>query len=88
MLPGAGDISRHTRSAQKAMMMLAVAPAADTRINPLRLCGAGMFSRLTGTGLAHPKPTTKSISDPMGSMCLIGLSVSLPSHLAVSSPIL
>jgi len=53
---------------------------------------------LTGTGLAHPKTSTPSPADlnikhmtgtkivPTKSMCLIGLKLSLPNLLAVSSP--
>ena len=47
----------------------------------------------TGTGLAQPKTgapvsasTTGTTTEPNGSMCLIGLRVSRPARLAVSSP--
>ena len=66
-------------------------PAKDTSTDWFR----GWRRRLmaTGTGLAQPKTgapvsarTTGTTIDPKGSMCLIGLRVSRPARLAVSSP--
>ncbi len=70
----------------KAMSKFARTPAEDTKMSAFLLFG--MLSRLTGTGFAHPKPTRKSMSVPIGSRCLSGLRLSLPAHLAVGSPIL
>ncbi len=39
-----------------------------------------------GTGFAQPNPTIMIINNPIGSICLIGFRVSLPSFCAVGSP--
>ena len=74
-----------------ARMRLVAGPARATSTDWFR----GWRSRLmlTGTGLAQPKmglcvraSTTGTRIDPTGSMCLIGLRVSRPARLAVSSP--
>ena len=40
----------------------------------------------TGTGLAHPKPTKRIMSEPNISRCAKGFNVNLPAYFAVGSP--
>jgi hypothetical protein len=69
----------------KAIKIFERIPADDTKISPLRR--SGMLLMLTGTGFAQPNPTRKSMRVPIGSMCRMGLRLSLPIHFAVGSPI-
>ncbi len=52
----------------------------------MSLLGFLKFPILTGTGFAQPNLKTIIIKRPMGSICLIGLRVSLPAFFAVLSP--
>ncbi len=67
-----------------AIIRLETGPAAEIRAEPvlgfLRLYG------LKGTGLPQPIPINSKARVPKTSKCEIGLSVSLPSDLAVLSP--
>ena len=81
-----------------AIEKLEAGPADATRA--LSLLGLAKFKGLTGVGLAQPKIKpgllcaskgkviksngTKMV--PIGSICAVGLSVTLPSSLAVGSP--
>ena len=78
--------SRMSNRAKKASRIFAMTPAEETKMRPFRL--SVRLLKLTGTGLAHPKPARKSIRVPIGSRWLSGLRVNRPDHLAVGSPIL
>ena len=45
-----------------------------------------MLYGLIGTGLPHPKPTSRNASEPKRSRCRIGFSETRPSSFAVASP--
>ena len=44
------------------------------------------FAEFMGTGFAQPNPTSAHITNPTGSKCFTGLSVSLPFIFGVRSP--
>ena len=67
-----------------AISRFASGPAAA--VSAIPCFGSLKLRILTGTGLAQPKWNTASIMRPMMSICFMGLSVSLPARLAVSSP--
>jgi len=67
-----------------ASMRLDVGPA--RAIKAESLLGLCRLMGLKGTGLPQPNPANKSRTDPTGSRCARGFSVTLPNNLAVSSP--
>src|SRR5210317_1946459 len=87
--PGTHSMMRKTRARTMASRRLLAGPARETMALSLR--GDLKLTGLTGTGLAHPKRTPVPEMDsmrgtrtvPTGSMCLMGLRVTLPMSFAV-----
>ena len=72
-------------TASRAKSRFDKGPARETHITA---AGDLLFNAygLIGTGFAHPKPANSSIKVPIRSRCAVGLSVSRPFILGVSSP--